>query len=164
MRFLSGADVAGDFGGADDRSRLRLDRGDAEGNVDPLSILVYANRLVVIDLLAVFDFGKIPRTSSRNSSGNDDVDPLADRFLRRESEKALGGLIPARDDASRFLVTIASLEDSTAAMNSCSRSAYSRIAASALRDFGDVFERGDPAAACHRPIGHPKDFADLATP
>ena len=90
--------------------------------------------LVVIDVLVVFDLAQVGERLVPRFSRNDDVDPLADRLLRGESEEING-----RPNSgpmmrpSRSLVTIASLDDSTAAMNSCSRSAYCRIAASSDR-------------------------------
>ena len=156
LRFLSCADVAGDLGGADDCSRMRPDRRHAERNIDPTAILVNAQRLMVIDLLAVFDFAQDVRTSSRKSTGTmmSILLPIASCAVnpnRRSAAWFQPVITP-----SRFLVTIASLEDFTAAMKSCSRSAYSRIVGLSLSRLGDVFERGDPAASSHRSIGHPK--------
>ncbi len=98
LRHLLRGDIAGNAGGADDRSRLRPDRGDAERDVDPPVILIDANRFVVDSFANSYFVPKALGLASQRVR-NDDVDAAADRFLRGKSEQPLGGRIPAGDDA-----------------------------------------------------------------
>jgi hypothetical protein len=86
LGFLALRDIAGDLGGADCRSRWRLDRGDAQRNVDPPSIFSCAHSLAVLDFFAppytVHDGAGL----DAKIIGNDNVNVLADRLLLAKSK------------------------------------------------------------------------------
>ncbi len=99
LRFLSRGNIARNLGGADDRSRLRPDRRDAEGHIDLPSIFAGANGFVVIDFFATSYSVQGGVSFAPQIAGNDDIDAIADRFPGGKSEHAFRGRIPAGDDA-----------------------------------------------------------------
>ena len=92
-------DVAGDLRSADGRARRRLDRGNAERDLDRAAVLAQAHRFVVLDAFAPADPAQGVLHLALPVGGHDDRDVLPDRFRRGVAEQAFGGRIPAGDRA-----------------------------------------------------------------
>src|SRR5580700_3421734 len=100
---LARGDVAGDLRGADDGTVRVLDRRDAERNRNPAAVLALPDRLIVIEAVAAPDARENFRLLVVELLRNQDGDRLADDFFGRVAEQALGGFVPADDDAVEIL-------------------------------------------------------------
>ncbi len=118
--FLGFGDVAGDLGCADDRAGRRPDRGDAERNRDRGSVAAQSHRFVMLDRARPGRSGSACRASRTAFGRNDEIDIPGRRLRPRvnPNSRSAAGFQPVIVPSSDF-VTMASWEDSTAALNRC---------------------------------------------
>src|SRR5258708_31796797 len=99
LGFSALADVARDLCRADDLSRLRLYRRDAEGNVDRPPVPGCPDGFVVLDCDAASHLIQNIANLAPQPIRHDDIDAFADGFICAESEQVLRRPVPARNDA-----------------------------------------------------------------
>src|SRR4051794_4732532 len=103
FRELSGAllrrHVAGDDGGSDELPVLVDERRDAQGDPNDSPAAIDALALVVIDPVARQHLLEDPALLAGAMLGNQNRDRLSDRLVGAVAVHALGGRVPARDDA-----------------------------------------------------------------
>src|SRR3954469_21526440 len=99
LRPLDFGDVARGLGSADDFAGGRADRRDTQQNLDVAASLVRSRGFEMFDPLTLTDTLEDVVDLGAPVRRNDDVDPLADRFRRLETEQAFGGAIPCGNRA-----------------------------------------------------------------
>ncbi len=92
-------DVARDLRGADDRPRGVPNRRDRQGNIDEPAIFRDPHRLEVVDMLTAAQAFQEAALLGVPLRWNQQRDRLANGFLSRVPEKALGTAIPGEDVA-----------------------------------------------------------------
>ena len=91
-----------------------------ERDVHEAAVLPAAHRLEVVDLLPASDSLQDPGHLVPAVRSRDDRDRAADHLLARVAEEPFGTAVPARDDPSRDLLTMASSDESTIAASRAS--------------------------------------------
>src|SRR5580700_318796 len=144
-------DVAGNLRGADDGAVRVPDRRDAERNRNAAAVFALPDGLVVIEAVAAPDALDDPRLLVLQLLRNQDGDRLADDVFGGVAEQALGGAVPADDDAVEVLA-----DDGVAGRFDDTGKLLARLHGAAL--LGDVEQRRDPAVDLavgigFRPVG-----------
>ena len=91
--------VPGHFGRTDDLAGLIADRRDRQGDIDEPAVLRLADRLVMVDPLAVAQAAQDHRLFVPTVRGDDQGYRLTDRLLGSIAEQASRTVIPRRDRA-----------------------------------------------------------------
>ena len=102
-RPLASRDVAGDLRGADDPALPVAHGRDRERDLDQRAVLAPAHGLEALDPLAAADAPEDGRHLVLPARGGEERDVAADDLPGRVAEEALGGGVPARDDAVEVL-------------------------------------------------------------
>ena len=98
LRPFARGDVAVDPGGSDHPAAGVADRREGQGNVDPLAVLVHADRLERLDLDPLPELLEHRRHQRPLVRGDDQVQRAADRLAGRVAVDPLRPGVPARDD------------------------------------------------------------------
>src|SRR5207237_10587306 len=98
--------VPGHFGRTDDLAGLIADRRDRQGDIDEPAVLRLADRLVMVDPLAVAQAAQDHRLFVPTVRGNDQRDGLADRLLGGVAEQAARPGMPGGDESAERLADV----------------------------------------------------------